>query len=70
MKEKILRLGLLGKDLSLSQSEEVHTFILQMFGYGCSYEKFSVGEEDFDNAMRALLGDFDGFNIESVDHLK
>ena len=55
MKEKILRLGLLGKDLSLSQSEEVHTFILKEFGYGCSYEKFSVDELDFDNAMRSLI---------------
>ena len=63
MNEKILRLGLLGKDVSKSPSPAVHTFILKEFGYGCEYEKVSVCMEDFDCVVRRFLGDFDGFNI-------
>ena len=57
------RLGLIGKDVSKSQSERIHTFLLKEFGYTCEYERFSVEKADFDCAMRRLLGDFDGFNV-------
>jgi len=63
MNTKTLRLGLVGKDVSKSESEAIHTFILNALGYECEYENFSVGKADFDCAMRRLLGDFDGFNI-------
>lgn len=58
-----LRLGLVGKDVSKSASERIHTFILQEMGVGCEYERFSVATQDFDSVMRRLMGDFDGFNI-------
>ena len=63
MNEKIVRLGLVGKDVSKSESQAIHTFILGKLGYKCEYENFSVNAEDFDLAMRRLLGDFDGFNV-------
>lgn len=63
MNEKKLRLGLVGKDVSKSKSEQMHRFILSQMGYECEYESFSVEKQDFDWAMRRLLGDFDGFNI-------
>ncbi len=63
MNEKKLRLGLVGKDVSASVSDEIHSFILKEFGYGCEYEKISTDAAGFDGAMRRLLGDFDGFNI-------
>ena len=63
MNEKIIRLALIGKDVSKSESEAIHTFILNKLGYKCAYENFSVGAEDFDIVMRRLLGDFDGFNV-------
>ncbi len=63
MNKKILRLGLVGKDVSASTSHRIHAFILNEFGYGCEYEKISVGQADFDLAARRLLGDFDGFNV-------
>lgn len=63
MNEKKLRLALLGKDVSKSDSGRIHTFILKHFGYGCEYEFASVAKEDFDSAMSWLLGDFDGFNV-------
>jgi shikimate dehydrogenase len=63
MKEKKLRLGLVGKDVSKSVSGAIHTFILNEWGYTCEYETLSVKKEDFDSAITYLLGDFDGFNV-------
>ncbi len=63
MNEKTVTLGLIGKDVSKSLSEKMHTFILAEWGVTCVYERFSVDMENFDNAMRRLLGDFDGFNV-------
>ncbi len=63
MNVKKLRLGLVGKDVSKSTSGEIHAFVLGEFGVACEYEKFSVAPAEFDNAMRRLMGDFDGFNV-------
>ena len=60
---KKLRLGLIWKDVSKSLSEKMHTFILNAWGMDCEYQRFSVSKTDFDDAMRTLLGDFDGFNV-------
>ncbi len=60
---KRLRLGLIGKDVSKSTSERIHTFILNAFGIACDYTRFSVDSANLDTAMRTLLGDFDGFNV-------
>ncbi len=63
MNTKKIRLGLIGKDVSKSTSGEIHTFILAEKGVECDFEYFSVAPENFDNAMRRLMGDFDGFNV-------
>lgn len=63
MNGKKLRLGLVGKDVSKSKSEDMHTFILKELGYSCEYERFSVSMDEFDSVMRRLMGDFDGFNV-------
>ena len=63
MNVKKLRLGLIGKDVSKSDSERIHHFILKEMGVECEYERFSVGTDNFDMAMRRLMGDFDGFNV-------
>ena len=63
MNEKIVRLALVGKDVSKSVSERIHAFILKEWGYACEYERFSICEEGFDSVMARLLGDFDGFNV-------
>ena len=63
MNGKILRLGLIGKDVSKSTSGQIHAFILNEWGMGCEYEKFSVSPAEFDNTMRRLMCDFDGFNV-------
>ena len=63
MKIKKLRLGLVGKDVTKSTSEEIHKFILTQMGVACDYARFSVPLQDFDSTMRTLMGDFDGFNV-------
>ena len=63
MNDKILHLGLIGKDVSKSTSERIHTFILGQWGVTCAYQRFSVAPDDFDSVMRHLMGDFDGFNV-------
>ena len=63
MKVEKLRLGLVGKDVSKSDSERIHRFILNELGVACEYERFSVDKENFDSVMRRLLGDFDAFNV-------
>ena len=63
MNEQSLRLGLVGKDVSKSDSERIHTFILGEWGVTCQYQRFSVKADEIDGVMRTLLGDFDGFNI-------
>ena len=63
MNEKVCRLGLIGKDVSKSQSERIHKFILAQKGVTCEYERFSASASEFDLAMRRLMGDFDGFNV-------
>ncbi len=63
MNVKKLHLGLIGKDVSKSDSERIHRFILNELGMECYYERFSVNADEFDNTMRRLMGDFDGFNI-------
>lgn len=63
METKKCRLGLVGKDVSKSKSERIHTFILSSWGIACEYQKISAPRENFDSVMRTLLGDFDGFNV-------
>ncbi len=63
MNQKKIRLGLVGKDVSKSDSERIHRFILNEWGVECEYENISVNAEGFDSAARHLIGDFDGFNI-------
>lgn len=63
MNDKKLRLGLVGKDVSKSDSERIHRFILSELNVACEYENFSISSEAFDSTIRHLLGDFDGFNI-------
>lgn len=63
MKTEKLRLGLVGKDVSKSDSERIHGFILKELGVACEYERFSVSPDAFDSVMRRLMGDFDGFNV-------
>ena len=62
MKER-LKLALIGKDVSKSDSPKIHTFILEKFGVSCDYELVSVQKKELDGAFKQLLKEFDGFNV-------
>jgi shikimate dehydrogenase len=58
-----VKLGLIGKDVSLSQSPEIHAFIAKHMGREITYEKVSIPEEQFESVMPKILHTFDGFNV-------
>ena len=60
---KKLKLGLLGRDVSGSESERMHRFILSAQGVACDYENVSAGAEEFVPAVKRLLRETDGFNV-------
>ena len=58
----MLRLAVIGKDVSKSHSPEMHRFILKGMGYACEYEKISLSEEELEKNGEELFSRFDGFN--------
>ena len=58
----MLRLAVIGKDVSKSLSPEIHRFILDRMGYACEYEKISLSEEELEKNGEELFSRFDGFN--------
>ncbi len=59
----MLRLAVIGKDVSRSQSPALHHFILDEFGCACTYDKISVPPETMANSVERLFERYDGFNV-------
>lgn len=60
----MLKLAVIGKDVSKSDSAKMHTFDLRGLGSDCSYELISCPErDDFDGYAKKLLADYDAFNV-------
>lgn len=59
----MLKLAVVGKDVSASQSPQMHAFILKKLGENCSYEKISVSQEAFSVRAEELFARFDAFNV-------
>ncbi len=60
----MLKLAVVGKDVSLSESPAIHEFILRRrFGTACSYERVSIPPESFSLRAEELFSRFDGFNV-------
>lgn len=59
----MLKLAVVGKDVSASLSPRMHTMILSAFREPCTYDKVSVSPADF--ALRAgeLFETYDAFNV-------
>ena len=55
----MLKLAVIGKDVSKSDSGRMHTFILRGLGRDCSYELMSSSAEDFDTNAKKLLAEYD-----------
>lgn len=60
---KELKLAVTGKDVSKSQSPEMHTFIAKRLGYKVSYDKISIEEDKFKDSVIQLFEKYDGFNV-------
>lgn len=58
----MLKLALVGRDVSHSLSPRIHSFLLGQMGETCSYEAVSVRPEEFDARVGALFS-LDGFNV-------
>ena len=59
----MLKLAVIGKDVSKSLSPQMHHFILGRMGQKCEYEKISLGEEELKNRAEELMSRLDGFNV-------
>ena len=60
----MLKLAVIGKDVSRSDSPAIHEFILRRrFGTACSYERVSLPPECFSVQAETLFSRFDGFNV-------
>lgn len=59
----MLKLAVVGKDVSKSESGKMHTFILRGMGEDCSYEHLSIAAEEFDALAERLLAEKDAFNV-------
>lgn len=59
----MLKLALIGRDVSQSSSPSIHAFITRRLGDGCVYDKISLGEEEFAEKIDGLLRRYDGMNV-------
>lgn len=59
----MLKLAVIGKDVSKSTSPQIHCFIAKQLGLEITYEKISVPEDEFENKIAELLKDYDGLNV-------
>ena len=59
----MLKLAVVGKDVSQSQSPRMHNFLFSRFGEACSYETVSVPPAQFSSYADELFSRFDAFNV-------
>lgn len=59
----MLKLAVVGKDVSQSDSPKIHTFILERMGEKCVYEKVSLPPAEFSAHAPTLFERFDAFNV-------
>ena len=59
----MLKLAVIGKDVSKSDSAKMHTFDMRGLGSDCSYELISCPAEQFDAQAERLLREYDAFNV-------
>ena len=61
--EKILKMAVVGKDVSGSISPEIHTFILNKLNVKCKYDKVSIDPSIFNLEFPKVLKEYDTLNI-------
>lgn len=59
----MLKLAVIGKDVSQSLSPDMHKFLFSRFGVPCSYEAVSIAPETFSRRAEELFSRYDAFNV-------
>lgn len=59
----MVKLAVIGRDVSQSASPLIHEFIARELGRNVTYERISIPEAQFDERIKRLLNDYDGFNV-------
>lgn len=59
----MLKLAVVGKDVSQSLSPAMHAFILKALNETCVYDKVSLSPEDFAERIGELFASYDAFNV-------
>lgn len=59
----MLKLCVVGKDVSASQSPRMHGFILHELGAECIYDNISLPREKFEARMKELFSEYDAVNV-------
>jgi len=59
----MLKLCVVGKDVSASQSPRMHGFILRELGAECIYDNISLPREKFEARMKELFSEYDAVNV-------
>ena len=59
----MIKLALIGKNVSLSTSPNIHGFIARELNREITYDKLSIPEEQFANRIENILKTYDGLNV-------
>ena len=59
----MLKLTVIGKDVSKSQSPALHEFLLIRMGETCTYEKLSISAQEFSERIEEVFAHYDAFNV-------
>ena len=59
----MLKLAVIGKDVSKSDSPKMHRFILGKLNEGCEYDTVSIPPEEFSSRAENLFEKYDAFNV-------
>lgn len=59
----MVKLAVIGKDVSQSTSPQIHTFIARELGLEMTYGRISVEESAFGEEIEKLLAEYDGLNV-------
>lgn len=59
----MIKLALIGGDVSQSKSAPIHQYILGEFGIDCKYEHISAATENFKESVMRLIDNYCGFNV-------
>ncbi len=59
----MVKLAVIGKDVSQSTSPQIHNFIARELGLEMTYGRISIEESTFEDRIEDLLSEYDGLNV-------